>query len=310
MRKADALTLLLLLCGLLAVGTFLEGYALRVMNLALLNGLVVLGLMIVFGYVGIIHIGAAGFMGVGAYGTALLSAKLGLPVLLTIPLAVALSVIVAGLIARPLLRLSGHYMALATVGVNVVLELVAKNWVEVTGGYNGVSGIQRLTDWVPDMNPERAFLVLNAIVLASAMALTLRLRNSHIGRCMVAIRDDEIAARTAGVDVVKLKTLAFMIGAGYAGLAGTLFAHYTGFISPTDFGVPQSIIHLAMLIVGGESSVFGAVAGAILLTALPELLRGLESYYLAVFGLLTLLTLIFFPSGLAGLGRKLTGKKS
>lgn len=311
----------------LVAGLVLDGYSLRVLTLGLIAALAVLGLNLVYGYCGLIHLGQAGFVGLGAYTSAILTTKAGWSMGLSIPAAILLTAIFAGLIAVPLLRLKGHYLALATVGVNVVLELVAKNWVELTNGYNGITGIPRLAEAVTDVSPELTFLFIATIVLLIGIALSARLRESHLGRAMIAVRDNEIAASVSGVNVVRVRVTAFVIGAVFAAVSGTLFAHYTGFISPTDFGVPISILYLVMIIVGGEASIAGVVAGAVIMTFLPELLRDaaerlvaiglsdgglivrlLDEGYLAVYGLITLIVLVFMPKGLAGLVRRLSAK--
>ncbi len=308
-----------------SAGLVLEGYSLRVLTLGLIAAVAVLGLNLVFGYCGLIHLGQAGFVGLGAYTSALLTTKAGWPMALSIPAAVLLTAVVAGMISVPLLRLKGHYLALATVGVNVVLELVAKNWVELTNGYNGIAGIPRLAEAVSTGDPDRTFLLIATVVILIGIGLSARLRESHLGRAMIAVRDNETAAMVSGVDVVRVRVTAFVLGAVFAAVAGVLFAHYTGFISPTDFGVPISILYLVMIIVGGEAAIGGVIAGAVIMTFLPELLRDaaerlvaiglsdgglvvrlLDEGYLAVYGLITLLVLVFMPKGLAGLVRTLS----
>jgi branched-chain amino acid transport system permease protein len=309
--------------ALAAAGLLLEGYSLRLLNLALLNVITVVGLNLAYGYCGIIHLGQAAFVGIGAYVSALTAVKLGWPLAASIPAALLAAAGFALVVSLPLTRLKGHYLALATVGVNVILELIAKNWVEVTNGYNGVTGIPRLTDVAPGLAPERAFLPIAGAAALLVVWLALRLRDSHLGRAMIAVRDDETAALTVGIDAARVKVVAFTLSGTVGALSGTLFAHYTGFISPSDFAVAQSILFLMMLVVGGEAAVIGAVIGAIALTFLPELLRDLGASYVAAggkdtdviarllkdgylifYGLITLAVLIALPRGLAGLLRR------
>lgn len=287
--------------AILALAFALQGYSLRILNLALINVLAVIGLNIVFGYCGLIHLGQAAFIGIGAYVSALLSVKLGWSPLVTIPIAVLGAALFAAIVSAPLLRLKGHYLALATVGVNITLELVAKNWVGLTGGYDGVSSIPRLAGDVLPIAPERGFAVLVGAIVLIVVFLAVRLRESHWGRAMISVRDDEIAASASGVDVVRVKIVAFTLGSALGGLSGALYAHYASFISPTDFSVLQSITLLVMLIVGGEGSIIGAVLGALVVTALPEALRFVGTWYFAIFGALTLLVLVLMPKGIAGL---------
>ncbi|MBL8645301.1 MAG: branched-chain amino acid ABC transporter permease [Rhodospirillaceae bacterium] len=321
---------LALAAALLAVaGLTLEGYSLRLLNLALLNVITVIGLNFAYGYCGIIHLGQAAFVGIGAYVTALTTVKLSWPLWASVPTALIASAVFALIVSVPLIRLKGHYLALATVGVNVILELVAKNWIEVTNGYNGVPGIPRLTDAWPAVPTEKAFLPIVGAMALVVIWLALRLRHSHLGRAMIAVRDDETAAVTVGIDVGRIKVLAFTLSGVVGALSGVLFAHYTGFISPTDFAVAQSILFLMMLVVGGEASVLGAILGAVALTFLPELMRDLAAAYvsagggekdviarmlkdgyLVVYGLITLAVLMALPKGLAGLITKLRGARS
>ncbi|MBL8630214.1 MAG: branched-chain amino acid ABC transporter permease [Rhodospirillaceae bacterium] len=326
-QNARQLIWFVVAAALLALGgLLLEGYSLRLLNLALLNVITVIGLNFAFGYCGIIHLGQAAFVGIGAYVSALTTVKLGWPLALSIPVALIAAAVFALIVSVPLIRLKGHYLALATVGVNVILELVAKNWIAVTNGYNGVPGIPRLTDLVPGVSPEKAFLPIIGVVALLVVWLALRLRNSHIGRAMIAVRDDETAAMTVGIDVGRAKVLGFTLSGIVGALSGVLYAHYTGFISPTDFAVSQSILFLMMLVVGGEASILGAILGAIALTFLPELMRDvaagyvsaggnekgaiaklLKDGYLIIYGLITLLVLIAMPKGLAGVVQRIRG---
>ena len=300
---------------LASAGVLLEGYSLRLLNLALLNVITVIGLNLAFGYCGIIHLGQAAFVGIGAYVTALATVKLGWPMAISIPVAMIAAASFALLVSLPLIRLKGHYLALATVGVNV------------TNGYNGVTGIPRLTDMMPGMAPEKAFIPIVSVAALVVVWIALRLRHSHLGRAMIAVRDDETAALTIGIDVGRVKVIAFTLSAVIGALSGTLYAHYTGFISPSDFAVSQSILFLMMLVVGGEASVIGAILGAIALTFLPELLRDLAAGYVAAggsekdliarllkdgylvfYGLITLIVLMALPKGLAGLLQRWCGR--
>lgn len=312
-----------LVVALAASGLMLEGYTLRVLTLALINVIAVLGLNLAYGYCGVIHLGQAAFAGLGAYATALLTTKLGWPIWLTIPTALLTSTAIAVLISVPLVRLKGHYLALATVGINVIFELIAKNWIEVTNGYNGVTGIPRLGEMMSATSPDQMFYLLAATITLLAAWAALRLRRSHLGRAMIALRDDEIAAVTAGIDPRRTQVIAFALSGFFAAVAGVLYAHYIGFISPTDFAVAQSILYLAMLVVGGEGAVAGAIIGALILTFLPEALRDaatafvaaggdeksliarlLKDGYLAIYGLITLLVLTLMPTGLIGLAKR------
>ena len=287
----------------LVLPAFISGYGIRILNLALIAAIAVIGLNFAFGYAGLITLAQAGFVGCGAYITAILSTTLGVSPFLSIPAAVVGSGLIAVIIGLPMLRLKGHYLALATLGFNVSFVIVATNWKSVMGGTDGISGIPSLAlpGW-PIANDHRYYYVL-WLALALATWCAWRIRNSHIGLAMIAVRDDEIATGAASVGVTRIKLQAFALSALYAGLAGALFAHMTNFVAPDDFALGHSIIYLAMLIIGGEGSILGSIAGAVIVTFMPELMRDLGTAYMIVFGALMLLILIFLPKGLLGKGR-------
>ncbi len=289
---AAAATLLLLV----APPLLLSGYSLRVLDLAVIGAIAVVGLVFAFGYAGLVQLGQAAFVGIGAYGCALLTAGAHWPVWLAVPAAMLLALAAALLIGAPLLRLRGHYLALATVGLNETLEVVAKNWASLTGGDDGLGGIPG----IPGIATDRAFYWLASAVLLAALLIGVALRHSRFGRAMIAVRDDELASGAAGVPVFRVRMLAFALAALYGALSGALYAQYARFIAPGDFDVVHSITLLVMLIVGGETSLVGAVAGAVIVSFAPEWLRFVGSAYLSVFGVLVLLVLVLMPGGLAG----------
>lgn len=284
----------------LAAPWVVSDYTLRVLILALQSAVAVIGLAIAFGWTGLIQLGQAAFVGIGAYASALLALRLGLSFWVAMPLSLLLSAAVAAAIAVPMLRLRGHYLAMATVGFNVTAEIVAKNWVDVTGGYDGLSAIPGVTLAGFALDTDTRFYYLSLAVVAIVAAGATLLRHSPVGRALMAVRDDEIASGTSGVPVVRTKVLAFVISSVLAALSGSLYAHYAHYIAPQDFELSRSITLLVMLIAGGEVSILGAVAGAVVLSFLPEWLRFVGDAYLAVFGVGVLLMLILMPDGVAG----------
>jgi branched-chain amino acid transport system permease protein len=225
-------------------------------------------------------------MGIGAYTAALLTVHLNWPfnaVLIAGGLSPAL---VALLIGVPTLRLSGVYLAMATLGFGEVVRVVVLN-LELTGGPLGLNGIPLQTEWWQ----VALWLLLTLYVLA-------RLRRSKVGRAFEAIREDEVAARLMGIDVTAYKLLAFVLGAVIAGVAGALNAHLTFFISPGEYGFEKAVDILTMAVLGGTTSPVGPVIGAALLTLLPELLRFLKDFRLAVNGLSLILVVLFLPRGI------------
>jgi branched-chain amino acid transport system permease protein len=229
----------------------------------------------------------AAFMGIGAYTSALLTMNAGAPFPLAIAGGMAAPAAVAFLIGKPTLRLSGVYLAMATLAFGEVVRIVILNTETWTGGALGLNGIPQSTEW---------WHVLLAVVV-TLFALG-RLRRSKVGRAFEAIKEDETAAGLMGIDVNAHKMLAFVLGGAIAGLAGTLNAHLTFFIGPNEFGFDRGVEILTMTILGGINGLTGPVLGAFLLTLLPELLRGFKDYRLVVNGLILVAIVLFLPKGL------------
>ncbi len=235
---------------------------------------------------GLLSLANAAFMGIGAYTAALLTLHLHWPFPMVLAAGGLAPAAVALLIGAPTLRLSGVYLAMATLAFGEVTRILVLN-LEITGGPEGLNGIPLLTTWW--------HIVL---ILAAAGYALARLRRSRMGRAFEAIREDEVAARMMGIDVEGHKLAAFTLGAVLAGLAGALNAHSTFFISPREYGFENAVDILTMTILGGISSLIGPVLGATILTLLPELLRFLHAYRLAVNGLILIGVVLFLPTGL------------
>lgn len=287
--------------AVLVLPAIVPGFALHVLDTGMIAAVAVLGLNFVVGWAGLISLAQAGFMGLGAYATAILTTRYAWPIWAAGPVAVALAGLAAILVGLPLLRLRGHYLALATLGFNVSFRIVANGWEGFLGGTDGIASIPSPVVFGHPLDTDASYYYVLWAALVVAVAIAARLRRSHVGRAMITVRDDEIAAGAASVDVVRVKVQAFALGACYAGGAGVLFAHFARYIAPEDFDLGQSILYLAMLIIGGEGSIAGAVLGAVLVTFLPEWLRFLGAGYLTFFGALMLLVLIFLPKGLVSL---------
>jgi branched-chain amino acid transport system permease protein len=302
MKSALVVLLALLAAGIGAAAApeLLSSYNLRLLNQALINAVAVVGLCFAFGYAGLIHLGQSAFMGFGAYLSAVATVRYGIDPLLAVPAAVLLGIAASVLVGWPLLRLRGHYLALATMGLVVTFEIIVKNWVGVTGGYDGMSGIPPVVLFGRRFADDADFLILSAGVLALVLLLGIALRHSRFGRAMISVRDDELAAAASGIDVFRTKMLAFVLCGALGALSGALYAHHAGYIAPNDFDLTRSLAVLAMLIVGGEFSFVGAVVGSVVVTFAPEWLRVLGSAYMAVFSILLLLVLIFMPHGVVG----------
>ncbi|MBO4227908.1 branched-chain amino acid ABC transporter permease [Bradyrhizobium neotropicale] len=302
-------TPLLIAAAILVIGGLfamvLPEYYLRLLNLSAIAAVAVIGLNFAFGYAGLISLGHAAFVGMGSYRLAILTTTCGWSPWLAAPAAIVATAVLAALIGYPLLRLRGHYLALATLGLNVSFYIVTSNWIALTGGTNGIARIPELTIGPLAFSGEHRFLCLALVVLAAVAVASAMLHASRHGREMMAVRDDEIASEMIGIDTTRVKITAFVLSALCAAIAGCLFALHVRFVSPEDFSYAHSITYLAMLIVGGEGTIIGAILGAVLLTFLPEWLRFLGTAYLFFFGVLMLCILVFLPTGLVGLGRRL-----
>jgi branched-chain amino acid transport system permease protein len=277
-----------------------DGYIIQLLNIAILNAIVVLGLNFATGWTGQINFGQAAFYGLGAYTTAI-ATKAGLP-WVTTPLLSVLVVIGASLVlGLPTVRLRTYYLAMTTIGFGEIIRLIIVHWEPVTGGTSGLRAIPGISlfGFGPQGQIQHYYLLAATLVLAILVAS--RIRHSTLGRAMIATRDSEIAAEQSGVDTTRTKLLAFMIGAVYAGLAGCLYASSIRFISPDSFSGTQAVLLMTMLIVGGMGSIGGCVAGAVALTVLPEALRFLGQWYLVLYGLGVIAVIVLAPGGLASL---------
>ncbi len=241
---------------------------------------------------GMLALANAAFMGIGAYTSALLTMNYGLPFPLALAAGMVAPAIMAFLIGKPTLRLSGVYLAMATLAFGEVVRIALLNAESITGGALGLNGIPQSTQW---------WHVALALVLT--LALLWRLRRSNVGRAFESIKEDETAAGLMGIDVAAHKMLAFVLGAAIAGLAGTLNAHLTFFIGPSEYGFDRAVDILTMAILGGIGHLTGPVIGAVILTLLPEMLRSLKDFRLVFNGFILVLIVLFLPKGIWDPGR-------
>jgi branched-chain amino acid transport system permease protein len=278
---------------------FLSDFSLRLANLAAIASVSVVGLYFAFGLAGMIHLAQAAFVGIGAYAAGLAAQGTGLSPWITLVIGTVAAGIAGALLAYPMHRTRSHYLALTTVSFSISFEVIVRNWTSLTGGYDGLDSIPLLRVDGISRSDLGFFLVSTSILLLSILVAEL-LRLSHFGRALIAVRDDELAAAASGINIASLKSKAFILCSAYGGLSGALYAHYSGFISPDDFGLTRSIMLLAMLIVGGEFFIVGAVIGSVFLTYVPEWLRFVGGGYMAVFGVFMLVVLMVMPNGIMG----------
>ncbi len=273
-------------------------YTLGVTNLIAINTIVVLGLNLFIGYTGQISLGHAAFFGLGAYGSAITTGTYGLPPWPAMALVALLVGLVALVIGVPILRLSGHYLAMATLGFNFVVHSVLLEWDELTGGPSGFSGIPYLGfgDFSFDDEVRLHYLLWGFTLLC--LLLSLNLVRSGVGRGLAALAEDETAAAALGVNTRNAKIKVFVLSAMMASLGGSLFAHCYSFISPDSFGIFTSTDMVIMVVVGGMGSIWGSLFGAGLLTLLPEVIGVFQTYKDFVYGGILVLVLMFLPQGL------------
>jgi branched-chain amino acid transport system permease protein len=291
--------------GILIVGPFgMNNYLLDVITLAGIYIILALGLNIVVGMAGLLDLGYISFYAIGAYSYALLSTRVGVSFWAALPLGGFAAVVFGVLLGLITLRLRGDYLAIVTLGFIQIVHLILNNWDSVTNGPNGILNIARPALGGVVLNqPIHLYFLILAIVLLTIVAMT-RLNRSRIGRAWVAIREDEIAAQSMGVDTTRLKILAFALGAFWAGMAGVFFAAKYAFVSPESFTFFESVIVLSMVVLGGMGSIPGVILGALIVVILPEILREFASYRMLVFGGALVLMMIFRPQGLIGNPRR------
>ncbi|MEW6378256.1 MAG: branched-chain amino acid ABC transporter permease [bacterium] len=308
---------LVVLAAPLALRRFDAGdYYLSVLVLAGINSIVVIGLNLLMGYAGQISLGHAAFFGLGAYSSGIVTTRFGLSPWLGFALSIGLNAAVAYLLAEPILKLKGHYLAMATLGMGMIFSSLFAN-LGITGGSEGI-GVAKLSILGYVMNSrdlkEVNYYYFTWIVALVLVYLAVNLVNSRVGRALRAIHSSEVAAHSIGVDIAKFKTQVFVISAMYAGIAGSIFAHYSTFLCPPDFGLTQSIRLLTMGVIGGMSSIWGGLLGASILTMLPQVLDVFAEYDILVYGLLLILAIVFMPQGMSrkiALGwKKLTRQES
>lgn len=276
---------------------FPSAYYYRVAALVCLFALAAIGLNLLMGFAGQVSLGHAGFMGIGAYAVAIGPAHFGVPSWLSLLAGAALSGAVAFVVGRPILRLRGHYLAVATLGFGILLAIVFTNEATWTGGPDGMA-VPRLVlfDWAVRGSVAWYWVAGASLVVGAALAYNLI--DSPAGRAIRAIHDSETAARVLGVDVARAKLMVFVISSLYASIAGSYLALFNGHITPDVAGFLRSIELVAMVVLGGMGSIVGSVVGAAVLVVLPQALTALHDYEHMVLGLVLMSVMIFLRNGI------------
>jgi branched-chain amino acid transport system permease protein len=296
-RPRSGGTLLLAALVVLAPLALPNNYAYEIAIQIAINAVVCVGLNLLIGYAGQISLGHAGFFALGGYASAILASRYGVPVWLSLPGACAAVGALAYVLGRPTLRLKGHPLAMATLGLGVIISIALTTEDKWTGGPDGMT-VPPLVLFGLAMQGERLWYWITGALLVGTVWLALNLIDSPNGRALRALHGSEVAAQTLGIDCTRFKLQVFTLSAVLAALAGALTAHYSGFITPAKASFLHSVDLVIMVVFGGMASVFGAVVGAAVLTLLPQLLTVLKDYEMMVFGAVLVATMVLFPQGM------------
>jgi len=294
-------------CVMLPLLLGVSGFFLYLVSLTCIYTLLALSLHIVAGLSGQFSLGHAAFMGLGAYTSAIVTLRLGLPFCLGILCAMAFCGILGIIMGISCLKVRGVYLALVTLGFGVILQSLCMNLTGLTGGGLGILDISAPSFGPVILSTEARVFTLLVVITYMSICLVYNIRKSRMGRAFIAIRQNEISAAAMGVNISKYKVIAFLLSGLLGGLAGGLFAHLAGYIDPGIFSLETSLLIFCMVIIGGMGSVSGAVIGSVLLSFLPEIVRGLAEYRMLVYSVLLVALIIFMPSGIMGLVRYFFG---
>ncbi len=299
-RNAFAISLALFAVAAL-IPFFSSGYVTDILTSVVLYSILATALNITVGLSGILVLGFIGFYAVGAYTTALLTAKFALcGFWLALPLSGAAALACGVVLGAPALRLKGDYLAIVTLGFGEIVRIFANNLDSFTGGPNGILGIPRPAIMGWQLASPVAFYLFVLTCLGVTLLIVTRIIGSRYGRAWIAVRENEMAAAAIGIDVFRKHLLSFALSAFFGGIAGSLFAVKQGFISPDSFTFFESVLVLCMVVLGGIGNPAGAVAGAFLLVAVPEMLRDFQLYRMLVFGGVMVAFMVFRPNGIMG----------
>ena len=262
-----------------------------------INAVIVLGQNLLIGFAGQISMGHAGFIGIGAYASAILPTHFGWHPLLAMAAGAAIAGLLAALVARPIFKLKGHYLAMATLGLGIIINITLRNEATWTGGPDGMP-VPTMGMLGFDLSTDRHWYWVVALLLSVSVWASLNLIDSPFGRALRALHGSEVASQVVGVDVVRYKVTIFVMSATFASIMGSVTGHYVGFVTPNLADFFHSIELVTMVVVGGMASVYGSLVGAVLLTALPQALTAFEGWETVAFGAILMACMIFMPKGL------------
>lgn len=273
-----------------------SSFHLRVVTLVFIFSLVVVGLNLLMGFAGQVSLGHAGFFGIGAYAVAVGPTSLGMPSWLALAAGAMLAGLIAFVIGRPILRLRGHYLAVATLGLGLLVAMVFNNEATWTGGPDGMP-VPRLVLFGWRVYGPLNWYWISGVSLVIGAWIAVNVIASPTGRALRAIHDSEVAARVLGVDVARYKLIAFVLSAVYAAIAGSYFSLFDGLVTPEAAGFIHSLEFVTMAVLGGLGSIVGSIVGAAMLTILPQVLTVFHDYEHIVLGLVMIVVMVFLPAG-------------
>lgn len=291
------LFLILLILPLIVKNTYYR----MLFDQTLINIIVVLGLNFITGLTGQMNLGTAGIFGIGAYTSALLTTQLHISPWLSLIAAILMGYLIGVILGWPSLRIKGIYLALTTIGFGEIIRLLLTNMAGITGGTQGVLNIPNYTLFNIDIKDEKSIYYLLLAITVIMTLIALKIINSKWGRVLKAIRDNDQAVESCGINIAEIKIKAFLLCTVYGCIAGALYAHLMGYINPADFTFDLSIKYLMMLMLGGIGSIPGNILGAAIVTLLPEFLRFLQDYYWLIFSSVLLVIVILLPNGVISL---------
>jgi branched-chain amino acid transport system permease protein len=262
-----------------------------------INAIIVIGLNLLIGFAGQISLGHAGFLGIGAYASAVLPTHFGFHPLLAMAAGAAATAVIAGVVAKPIFKLKGNYLAMATLGLGIIINIALRNEAQWTGGPDGMA-VPAFALFGIELSSDKQWYWVVAALLVISVWASLNIIDSPFGRALRALHGSEVASQVVGVNIVRYKVSIFVLSAVFASIMGSITAHYIGFVTPNFADFFHSIELVTMVVVGGMASVFGSIVGAVLLTALPQALATFEGWETVVFGSVLMLCMIFLPKGL------------
>ena len=293
---------LIILVTVLSIAPFLfqNDFHYEIAILSILNAIICLGLNLLMGYAGQVSLGHGAFAGLGGYISVILVANYSLSPLFSIFISLILIAILGFIVSKPILKLKGHYLAMATLGIGIIINIILEVEEEITGGADGMS-VDSFNVFGYEFVNANEWYILVAVLLVFFIWMFQNLIDSPFGRVLRSIHDSEKAALSVGIKISYYKSIIFVISVVVAALAGSLYAFFSGFISPSEASFNHSIELVVMVVLGGLGRMYGAVIGAFILTTLPQFLTSFDEYETLIFGLIIILVMVFIPKGIVSL---------